>query len=66
MEDDLNLPVDKESCIAGDDLYISPCPLFPFTEPPRLKERRGGQRNVFPDNPAAQKEGFQEGGLFCG
>lgn len=66
VEDGLNLPVDLESCIVGDDLYISPCPLFPFTEPPHLKERRGGRRNVFPDNPAARKRVFRRVDYFVG
>lgn len=61
MEDDLNLPVDLENCIADDDLYNLSLPFVSLYKASTFEREEGRQTNMFTDNQAARKEGFQEG-----
>lgn len=64
MEDDLNLPVDLESCIADDDLYNLSLPFVSLYKASTFKGEEGQADNCVHRQPGSQERGFLGGGII--
>lgn len=61
VEDDLNLPVDLESCIADDDLYNLSLPFVSFYKVSTFKGEEGQADKGVHRQPVSQAKGFSGG-----